>query len=590
MTNDEQAPLERSPPARRTRRAVRSQSRSDGEHPKPSAVDNEELPPSAPEVDIRRALQVRLERIAALCRSLPDDEQQGPAELATKSKQIQTFVAKGLAFLANNLATSSNASMDIAFRRKVSHDLTNVVQFVGYAVDELLEIDDEHFARYRDPLHAIQQSYQGILDDLRRWVEDGESPADGSATSGNKPKTLVEQAASVPCSANGFQAAEKPNDAIAPAPKHSEIAPTPPRGTILVVDDDPDMRAEMRSWLEQMGYVAEVAANGEAAIAAIHQRPVDMLLLDFHMQGVSGAAVLDEIKRDYSLRSMPVVMMSAEADLKAIAECIRKGADDFLPKPCNKTLLEARVASCLLKGQLRRNELELNRQIRKAKRAADKILYQVFPYTIAEELRTGGRVQPRGYDNVAVMFCDIVGFTTYCQGRSAREVVRNLDQIFSAFDDIVRKHKVEKIKTIGDCVMITAGLLRRFAHPVLSCLSCAAEMVKAAASVGPGWQVRIGIHAGPVVAGLVGRQMTFDVWGDTVNTSQRVETAAEPQTIAVSEAAWAQVFQWCRGHSLGIQQLKGKGPLEIFRFEGFHGNAPHLRRRRQNDGDSRRSL
>jgi class 3 adenylate cyclase len=147
--------------------------------------------------------------------------------------------------------------------------------------------------------------------------------------------------------------------------------------------------------------------------------------------------------------------------------------------------------------------------------------------------------------------------------------LRGKSCIFGAYEDAANRFGVEKIKSIGDCFMVTAGLLSRFRNPVLSCLFCADEMRRQAAQTGPGWQVRIGVHAGPVVAGMVGKRFTFDVWGDTVNTAQRVESVAGPQEIFLSEPAWAQVYRCCKGKSVGIRSLKGKKAMEIFRFEGF---------------------
>jgi len=124
--------------------------------------------------------------------------------------------------------------------------------------------------------------------------------------------------------------------------------------------------------------------------------------------------------------------------------------------------------------------------------------------------------------------------------------------------------------TIGDCMMITAGLMQRYDNPVLACLRCGVEMIEAARSCRAAWKVRIGIHTGPVVAGMAGNQhYAFDVWGDTVNTASRVEGTAEPDTISVSEPAWAQVYQHCKGRSQGLRPLKGKASMEVFRFEGF---------------------
>jgi class 3 adenylate cyclase len=288
------------------------------------------------------------------------------------------------------------------------------------------------------------------------------------------------------------------------------------------------------------------------------------------MDEVDGADVLQEMRKDYALRTVPVIVVSA-AQGRAI-RCIELGADDFLTKPVDPALLRARVACCLDKGAIRRNDRTLNEELLRAKAGIDDLLYEVFPYTVAQELRTGGRVQPRGCDNVAVLFCDLVSFTTFCSGKSAAVVVELLDRLFAQFEEAVDRAGVEKIKTIGDCFMITAGVMGRFRNPVESCLRCAQEMRRVASQFDPPWRVRIGIHVGPVVAGMVGRkQFAFDVWGDTVNTASRIQAAAEPGMIALSEPAWAQVFQLCRGKSIGVKRLKGKSDMEVFCFDGFRG-------------------
>jgi class 3 adenylate cyclase len=223
-----------------------------------------------------------------------------------------------------------------------------------------------------------------------------------------------------------------------------------------------------------------------------------------------------------------------------------------------------------VKRHLRKQERILSDQIHAAKLRGDNLLYDIFPYTVAEELITSGAVKPRGCDNVAVLFCDVVGFTPFCNDHPPDEVVARLHELFTAYEDAVRQCRVEKIKTIGDCMMITAGLMQRFDNPVMNCLRCAEMMIAAARRCSAGWEVRVGIHVGPVVAGMAGnKQYAFDVWGDTVNTASRIERTAAPGSISVSEPAWARVYHACRGTSLGIQPLKGKDSMEVFRFEGF---------------------
>lgn len=539
--------------SQKLRRRKKSQPQAADTASRPKPADQ----PAGSDGELNDRLRSHLVRIVEHCDQFPTDDNEFPAELKSKSQQIRKSAQSGLDAIREWLDRSVQlgAEEEQARRHKFAHDTVNRVVIIKFHSERLLKVDDEHFSRFSDVLQEIHREYDAFDVGLRRWATDERSSAPSSAS----PTTP-------------------------PAPKAPVYAPSRPRetavpGNILVVDDNVELCRAMQSWLSEMGHNVATAFGGAAAIEYVQQHPVDLILLDLHMDGLNGAQVLDAIKQDYALRSIPVVMLSSITDLSAVAECIRNGADDFLHRNCDKIILEARVSSCLFRIRMRRNELALHRQIRKAKADADRLLHQVFPYTIAEELRTSGRVQPREYDNVAVMFCDIVGFTSYCAGKKARVVVNDLNELFSSYDDITRRYQIEKIKTIGDCFMVTAGLLRRFTNPVLTCLECAEEMRNVARTVGPGWKVRIGIHAGPVVAGMVGRQKTFDVWGDTVNTAQRVESAAEPSHIAVSDAAWAQVFESCYGKSMGLQELKGKGALEVFRFEGFRADVPRRRKR-----------
>jgi class 3 adenylate cyclase len=129
---------------------------------------------------------------------------------------------------------------------------------------------------------------------------------------------------------------------------------------------------------------------------------------------------------------------------------------------------------------------------------------------------------------------------------------------------------MEKIKTIGDSFMATAGLLKPVEDPVLNAVKCGLEMVSSARRLTAKWNVRVGIHVGPVMAGVVGhRQFLFDLWGDTVNTAARVESEGLDGAVNVSRPAWERVVGRCLGGSLGRIPLKGRGEMEIFRIDGL---------------------
>lgn len=342
-------------------------------------------------------------------------------------------------------------------------------------------------------------------------------------------------------------------------------APQP--GCVLVVDDDPSNREVLSRLLIRLGHEVRTAASGRAALELLESEDLDLVLLDLNMEELDGYHVLAQMQRDSVFREIPVIMVSAVDDVESVARCIEQGAADYLPKPFNFKLLQARVSACLARRRLHEQALEFQRSLKAAHRRAEEVLYDVFPHAIVEELKTTRDVRPQRHENVAVMFCDVVDFTAFCERRDPQEVVQLLRETFEQFEEIVAREALEKIKTIGDCFMATSGLLRRVDNPVQNCLRAAQEMLAANAAGRAGWQLRIGLHVGPVVAGLVGKkQYAFDLWGDTVNTAARVQAAARPGEIALSAEAWQHVADCCRAESMGRFDLKGKGAVEVYRF------------------------
>ncbi|MGI9482210.1 MAG: adenylate/guanylate cyclase domain-containing protein [Hyphomicrobiales bacterium] len=197
---------------------------------------------------------------------------------------------------------------------------------------------------------------------------------------------------------------------------------------------------------------------------------------------------------------------------------------------------------------------------------ADQLLRVILPGSIAEELTAKETVKTRRHENVAVLFADIVGFTTFCDKREPEEVVQHLQELSLAFESIAEKHQVEKIKTIGDCFMATAGLLTPLENPVLNCVKCGLEMLARARRLSTRWNLRIGVHIGPVTAGIVGhKRFSYDLWGDTVNTAARIEANGRVGEVNLSPDAWRAVSGELEVESIGVVPVKGKGELEIFR-------------------------
>ena len=340
----------------------------------------------------------------------------------------------------------------------------------------------------------------------------------------------------------------------------SEAAPS-----VLVVDDNKDNRYTLTRRLKRQGYDGVTTAeHGRQALELLDARPFDLVLLDIMMPEMNGFEVLETMKASSKLRDIPVVMISALDEIDSIVRCIELGAEDYLPKPFNPTLLRARVGACLEKKRLRDQEAAYLGQIELEKKRSDDLLHAILPAGAVRELKATGAVQPRRFEEVAVLFCDVVGFTEYCDRHSPEQVVAGLQTLFERLEKSALEHGMEQIKTVGDAFLATAGLLHKVPDPVLQTARCGLEMAAVAVETAPHWQVRVGMHVGPVVAGVVGsRRFLYDLWGDTVNTAFRLAEHASPGRVVMTAATWTRIENRCRGRTRGSVELKGKGELEL---------------------------
>ena len=216
-------------------------------------------------------------------------------------------------------------------------------------------------------------------------------------------------------------------------------------------------------------------------------------------------------------------------------------------------------------------------KIGREKRRSEELLLNILPEAVAEELKAKGEAEARMIDQVTVLFSDFKGFTVVSEQISARELVKDLNECFSAFDRIMEKHGMEKIKTIGDAYMAAGGLPTPNGTHASDAIKAAMEMrdfIEAgkAAKIAQGlpyFEIRIGIHTGPVVAGIVGvKKFQYDIWGDTVNTASRMESSGEAGMINVSAATHELVKDKFIFTHRGKVVAKGKGELDMYFVDG----------------------
>jgi len=346
----------------------------------------------------------------------------------------------------------------------------------------------------------------------------------------------------------------------------------PSDAAILVVDDNDDNRYTLTRRLRRLGYgnLTEAEA-GKQALEHIYRRPFDLVLLDVMMPEMNGYEVLEHLKSDDKLRRVPVIMISAVSELDSVVRCIELGAEDYLSKPFNSVLLAARISASLERKRMHDREREHLAEIEFQRKRADELLHAMLPAPAIDELKTHQRIAPRRYDNVAVLFADVIGFTSYCDQNTPEEVVAHLHQLAGIFEDITHAHGLEKIKTIGDAFLATANLLDRNQDPVMASVRAAFALAEAAGQTPAGWQVRSGIHVGSVVAGMVGsRKFSFDLWGDTVNFAARLSSIGNEPAVHLSATAWELVATRSKGTPLGSIELKGKGNVDVIRCLGIN--------------------
>jgi len=234
----------------------------------------------------------------------------------------------------------------------------------------------------------------------------------------------------------------------------------------------------------------------------------------------------------------------------------------------------------LLKSENRRFQnilKERNTELAKSSKRNQELLLNILPAAVAKELIEQGKVEPRMYPNATVMFTDFYQFTTKAEKISAIELVAELDGYFKLFDGIMEKYGIEKLKTIGDAYMCVAGIPNETENHAKDMICAALDLVEELEKLNSqrenggkeSWQIRIGIHTGQVVAGVIGQtKFAYDIWGDAVNTAARMESSGEPGKINISETTYRLVKNDFRFTPRGKVEAKNKGEMHMYFVEG----------------------
>ena len=369
---------------------------------------------------------------------------------------------------------------------------------------------------------------------------------------------------------------------------------------ILYVDDEENNLNSFRAALRR-NYNIYTAMSGDEGMEVLSKTDIHVVVTDQRMPNMTGVQFLQHIPGDLdNIR----IILTGFSDMESIIEAINTGkVYRYITKPWDKDELKITIDNAIETVMLRRSnkqliqELQLyNEQleekvrdrtreiekqktiIEKAKAQSDSLLLNILPDDIAEELKQFGKSYARKHDQVSVLFADIKGFTAIAEMMTPVKLVMQLDEMFGAFDNIIAKYDMEKIKTIGDAYMCACGLPQSDAENAFKAVSAALDMQQFAREFGsatriqnlPTFEVRIGIHTGPLVAGVVGsKKFAYDIWGDAVNLAAQMEQHGEVGKVNISAETYALIKNQFHFTDRGRIETKSKGEVEMYFVDGL---------------------
>ena len=317
--------------------------------------------------------------------------------------------------------------------------------------------------------------------------------------------------------------------------------------TVLVVDDLPENLDLMSRLLRKMACSVITADSGAIALDLLEQESVDLVLLDLVMPSIDGREVLARIKQSEQHRAIPVIMISGRQDMDQIVDCIQVGADDYLLKPVNSVLLSARIKSGLERKRWHDKEEQYREQLEKRELFIRQTFGRYISDAIVDEILENPEGLKLGGDlrSVTLMMSDIRSFTTLVEHLPPEKVVTLLNRYLGKMTDIILEHGGTIDEFLGDAVLAAFGAPTKTPDHAQRAVTCAIAMQAAMNDINtqnkadglPEIEMAIALNTGEVVAGNIGseRRSKYGFVGHEVNVTSRIEDAALPREILVSE-------------------------------------------------------
>ncbi len=347
----------------------------------------------------------------------------------------------------------------------------------------------------------------------------------------------------------------------------------PAAARVLIVDDLAANRFAAKRCLEPLAPQTREAGDGEEALSILRAEAVDLVLLDLSMPKLDGMGVLRAMKQDERLRSVPVLIISSNEEVQSVAQCLDQGADDYLTKPFEPTILKARVRACLERRRLHEQEVKSRDALVAERERSDALLANMLPESVVHRLKKGEKNIADRLDEATVFFADVAEAAELPKRMAPERAVALLDELFSLFDALAEKHGVEKIKTVSDVYIGAAGVPEKRGDHAEAVAEMALGMQRESAGLLASLQVpmhlRVGVSSGLVLGGLVGKsRFTYDLWGDPVRAAAFLVSCAPPGSIQVAGATHERLKGKYMFDDRGGFYVEGQGEVHTYLLTG----------------------
>ncbi len=460
--------------------------------------------------------------------------------------------------------------------QRLRHDLRTPLNAIINYTEMLQEVAEQELQPDLGRVHASAHTLVGLIDRAFAEVVTMVAPAHGD---------------------RGTRGARSAPTTTQPPPRHSlapstlaggdeHVAPSPHAGaSLLVVDDNEENRAVLERRLSRRGFVVTTADGGEPALRAIHERSFDLVILDVVMPGMNGLEVLARIRETLPVDELPIIMATARDGSQDIVQALERGANDYVTKPVDLSVLLARVHAQLALKEAGRRIRNLASQLE----ARNKFIREAFGRYLTDEvverlLSTPGGLALGGESRcVTILMSDLRGFSSLSERLTPPEVVTMLNTFLGAMTEVIVKHGGTIDEFIGDAIMVIFGAPVAHEDHALRAVACAVEMQLAIPGVNarnvaaglPAIEMGIGINTGEVVVGNIGsgRRAKYGVVGRNVNLASRIESLTVGGEVLISE-----VTRDAAGPAVDIEgarsvALKGaRGLMKVFEVRGLGGD------------------